>query len=143
MDHVAIMDKKFGFIPKILNGQKSIESRWYIRQSCPWDKIREKDTVYFKNSGESISTKAPVSKVLQFMDLTPNKVNDLLIRFGENIGLTSSQLPSFESQVRHKKYVILVFLEKPELIEPFNIDKTGFGAMSAWICVEDINNIRR
>jgi len=27
-------------------------------------------------------------------------------------------------------------------IEPFDIDKTGFGAMSAWISVENINEIK-
>jgi len=30
-----------------------------------------------------------------------------------------------------------------EKIKPFNIDKTGFGAMSAWISVDDINQLKK
>jgi hypothetical protein len=34
-------------------------------------------------------------------------------------------------------------LKKPQKIEPFEIDKSGFGTMSAWISVDDINKIRK
>lgn len=141
MEHVAIMDKKFGFIPKILDGQKSIESRWYMHKSCPWDQIHNGDMIYFKNSGEAVCAKAVVSKVMQFTDLKPEKIDNLLQRFGHSIGLTSNQIPTFEARICKKKYAILIFLEKPEKISTFNINKTGFGAMSAWISIEDINRI--
>ena len=54
MDHVAIMNKSWGLIPKILSGSKTIESRWYKTKRTPWDKIAKGDTVYFKNSGEQV-----------------------------------------------------------------------------------------
>ena len=40
MEHVAIMKKSWGFIEKILGGQKTIESRWYSLKSKPWDNIK-------------------------------------------------------------------------------------------------------
>jgi hypothetical protein len=42
-----------------------------------------------------------------------------------------------------KKYCLLIFLDHPELIESFEIDKTGYGAMAAWIRVDNINQIKR
>jgi hypothetical protein len=36
----------------------------------------------------------------------------------------------------------LIFLTEPKEIEkPFNIDKTGYGISSAWMCVEDVREI--
>jgi len=77
MDHVVIMRKSWGLIPKILSGQKKIESRWYINKCVPWNKINLGETVYFKNSGEPVSLAATVEKVLAFSDLSPQKVEEI------------------------------------------------------------------
>jgi hypothetical protein len=37
----------------------------------------------------------------------------------------------------------LIFLSNPVAVVPFDIDKTGFGNMAAWITVEDINKIKK
>ena len=55
MDHVAIMNKRWKLIPKILDGSKTIESRWYVNKIKPWNSIKEDDKIYFKNSGEPIT----------------------------------------------------------------------------------------
>ena len=54
MHHVAIMNKSWNLIPKIISGEKSIESRWYQTKRTPWDKIKAGDKIFFKNSGEAI-----------------------------------------------------------------------------------------
>ncbi len=77
MDHVAIMKKSWGLLPKILSGEKKIESRWYKFKRSPWDKINTNDTVYFKDSGDPVLIKAKVSKFLQFLNIFPNSsIND-------------------------------------------------------------------
>ena len=38
---------------------------------------------------------------------------------------------------------MLVFLKNVEKIEPFEINKSGFGIMSAWISVESIPKIKK
>lgn len=73
MDHVAIMKPSWGLLPKILSGQKVIESRWYSTRHLPWGKINPGDTTYFKNSGGPVTIKARVDKVLSFENLTPPK----------------------------------------------------------------------
>lgn len=53
MHHVAIMKPSWKLIPKILSGEKTIESRWYQTRRAPWNGIAAGDVVYFKDSGEA------------------------------------------------------------------------------------------
>lgn len=141
MDHVAIMKKSWGLIPKILSGEKTIESRWYKTRHTPWDKIKKGDSVYFKNSGEPITVKTPVNKVLQFDNLNSKKVKDVLNKYNKKLGIEDVEW--FCEQVKDKKYCILVFLSDPVKVKPFNINKSGFGLMSAWISLEKISSIEK
>jgi len=142
MEHVAIMKKSWGLTQKILNGQKKIESRWYKSKRRPWNAIKIGDFVYFKDSGERVKIKAEVEKVLQFSDLTPLKVKEILNEYGRDDGIDADEMQKFYEIFKDKKYCILIFLKNPEEIKPFEIDKRGFGSMSAWISVEDINQIK-
>ncbi|MEK7652575.1 MAG: hypothetical protein AAB334_01345 [Patescibacteria group bacterium] len=143
MEHVAIMKKSWGFIEKILGGQKTIESRWYSLKSKPWDNIKGGEIIYFKNSGESINMKAEVSKVIQFTDLTPNKVKKILNKYGKAMGIESGKISEFFESFKDKKYCILIFIKNPREIKPFNINKKGFGMMSAWICVDNVDELKK
>lgn len=142
MDHVAIMTKSLGFIPKILSGEKKIESRWYLSRKPPWNRIKRGDVVYFKNSGEPVTIKAQVAKVIQFDGLNQQKVRKILKDYGGKGGIALNNLSSSFTNFRSKKYCVLVFLKNPKEVKPFNIDKAGFGISSAWVCVENINSIK-
>jgi ASC-1-like (ASCH) protein len=142
MDHVAIMKKSWRLLPKILSGEKKIESRWYKNMRSPWGKINKGDVVYFKNSGEPITVKALVSIVLHFSGLDYEKIKEILSKYNGNKGLGVSDPDKYYELFKEKNYCLLIFLENPEKIEPFNIDKTGYGSMSAWITVDDINQIK-
>lgn len=140
MHHVAIMNKSWNLIPKILSGEKSIESRWYQTKRTPWDKVGVGDTVFFKNSGEPVVAKATVSEVMQF---EINKIDDvvkIVDEYGKEICLVNNNPMTWGNLA---KYCILVFLKDPVPIKPFEIDKTGYGAMSAWITVDDVSKIKR
>ena len=139
MDHVAILSKRLKLLPKILSGEKTIESRWYKFKKTPYNSIKTNDTVYFKNSGEPVSVKARVADVLFFAKLNKKLFDDIIMRYGPKICITSS----YWQQVKDKNLCTLIFLKDVKQIQPFNIDKTGFGIMAAWITVDDINNIRR
>lgn len=143
MDHVAIMKKAWGLTPKILSGQKKIESRWYKTKHPPWGQIRVGETVYFKDSGEPVKLKATVEKVLQLENITPSKVRALLDQYGQDDGLGISDLEKFWEILKDKRYCLLVFLTNPQPVEPFEIDKRGFGSMAAWIATPDINHIKK
>lgn len=143
MEHVAIMKKSWRLTQKILTGQKKIESRWYKTKHAPWNQIKSGEIVYFKDAGESVTLKAEVEKVLQFSELTPEKVKEILYRYGQADGLGSDKLSEFFERFRDKKYCILIFLKNPQKISPFPIDKSGFGVMAAWITVDTIEKLKR
>lgn len=43
---------------------------------------------------------------------------------------------------KDKNYCLLIFLKNPREINYFDISKKGFGAMSAWITVKNIKEIK-
>ncbi len=139
MVHIAILKPSFGFLPKILSGEKTIESRWHASQSAPWGKVLKGDIVYFKNSGKHVEAVASVADVMEIQDLSPMKVRMLLYEFGTQIGLNDPDL--YFKTVRDKKYCILVFLSEPKRIKPFSIDKRGFGMQAAWLSIKSLKNI--
>lgn len=143
MDHLAIMRKSWGLTQKILNGTKKIESRWYVNKYQPWDRIKAGEKVYFKDSGDPVTAMAEVDKVLQFADLTPRRVQEILNQYGHDDGLAKEKIPDFFKMFKDKKYCLLIYLKNPRKIEPFEFNKKGFGLMAAWIIIDDINKYKK
>jgi len=141
--HLAIMRKSWGLLPKILTKEKIIESRWYKNKYAPWDKISKGDVVYFKNSGEPVTIRTKVSKVLQFSNLNPKKVKEILNKYGVKDGLGIDKIDKYYQMFKDKNYCLLIFLSDSKKIKPFEIDKSGYGMMSAWITVDDIESIKK
>ena len=143
MEHVAVMRKSWGLTEKILTGQKKIESRWYNVKYQPWGRINTGDVVYFKDSGSPVRIKAEVEKVIQFDNLNPDKVREILQRYGADDGVEQDRIDEFFDRFKDKQYCLLIFLKNPTQVPPFEIDKTGFGTMSAWITVNTVNAIKK
>lgn len=140
-DHVAIMHKSWGLIPKISDGRKKIESRWSINKVAPWGRIRKGDRVFFKNSGEKVTAYATVSKVLQFEALNLAKVKRILRKYGGDGGIGVNDIEGTISWAKGKKYCTLIFLTHAKETRPFNINKKGFGVGAAWLVVGNISKI--
>ena len=66
------------------------------------------------------------------------KIVEIIKEYGEKICLPLS----FSSELIDKNFCTLIFLENVEKIDPFHVDKTGFGMMAAWISVDDIEKIK-
>jgi ASC-1-like (ASCH) protein len=144
--HIAIMRKSWGLTQKLLTGEKTIESRWYKNKYKPWDQIDAGDTIYFKDSGRPVTVQARVSKVLQFENLNPDRVWKILREYGrkDGLGVAIEEIDKYFDRFKEKKYCLIIFLGEVEAVaEPFEIDKSGFGAMSSWLVVDDIEKIRR
>ncbi len=141
MDHVAILDKKRKLLHKIISGEKTIESRWYKSKITPWDRITAGETVYFKDSGEPVSVRATVAEVRQFY-LAETNILELLQKYGKDICFSKQDTSKLVEWCSQRNYCILVRLKNVQTIEPFEINKKGFGLMAAWITVENIEKIR-
>lgn len=150
MHHIAILKKSCvkkgdSLLADILEGKKTVESRWYINKVAPWNQIKAGDEVYFKESGSSIKVKTVVSKVTQYENLDPVKIKKIINEYGSKIAPSSTQkeLDIWSQGLNKKRYCILIFLANIEKVEPFEIDKTGFGSACAWMATQDINRLRR
>lgn len=143
MHHLAIMKKSWWLTQKILTGQKTIETRRYMNKSAPWDKITAGDVVFFKDSGSPITVKATVSQVDQFADLDEKKRNAILQKYSYADIWTDIILPEILDYVKWKKYCIIIHLKNPcSVVAPFEVNKSGYGMMSAWITLENISTIQ-
>lgn len=139
MDHVAIMTPSWKLIPKILSGEKSIESRRYQTRRAPWNTASIGDRLFFKDSGKSITAQATVSRVWQFEIAMMRDVENIVKEFGARIAIVN---PNVSTWGKLPKYCVLIELQNPESIAPFNINKAGFGSGAAWITVDSIDRIR-
>ena len=143
MDHLAILSKELPWLQRIESGQKIIESRWYQQKRKPWHTIQLQDKIFFKNTGAPVSLMASVGKIEFYDHLTPAKIEELISLYGSRLGLIDNEKALFISKIRMKQYGILIFLEDVQTIKPFAINKKGYGAMSAWISLPNIELIKQ
>lgn len=137
------MKKSWGLIPKILDGTKTCESRWYKSKITPWDRIHPGDNLYFKDSGEPVTVKTKVTKVLQHEIKDNNHALEIMKKHAKK-DLGFETIPNeVKNYILNKNYAILVFFDSVEKINPFEIDKSGFGSQAAWITIDDLNKIKR
>lgn len=141
MHHVAIMKKSWGLTEKILLGEKTIESRWSQTKKAPFGRVKKGDTIYFKE-GRLVSLKAKVSQVLQFEDLNDKKKKEIMKKYGEKDLGISHVSEEIEEYIKNKNYCVLIFLKDIKKVKLFNIDKKGFGAMSSWLIIDNIDSIK-
>lgn len=139
MEHLAILSKKRKLLSKILSEEKKIESRWYKFKRPPFGCISKGDTIYFKESGDPVSVRAKVEKVIIYKNLNVDLISDIIKKYGDLIGVNLN----FIDEVKDKRFCILIFLNDIQKIEPFEIDKKGYGLMNAWISIDDINKLRK
>ena len=142
MDHIAIMKKSWKLIPKILSCEKTIESRWYMARYPPWNRINAGDTIYFKDSGESVTAKAQVERVEQYENYSEKELKKIFQKYSKGVCFVTPLDETFD-WAKKRKYCILLFLRNPQRVKNFHINKKGFGNAAAWLCVGDIEKIKR
>ena len=96
MEHIAILSHK-SVLDKILSGQKTVESRFSRLKSLPFGQINEGDKLYFKLSGGPVLGKAIVTRVEEYDNLTPGRVNELAKRYEKELAEFQSILPKMAS----------------------------------------------
>lgn len=87
MKHLAIF--KGEGAEKILNGKKTIESRFAKGKIAPYGVISRGDLVYIKTSGGDIIGQFRVQKVIFFDGLEPADIKEIKKSYGERLNLDS------------------------------------------------------
>jgi len=139
MHHIAYMTPTWKLIPKIVSGEKTIESRWYKTKRTPWNIVKAGDIIYLKNSGEPITAKAEVEKVIQYEMKDISEIRKIIKLYGKEICIVNTKPETWKNI---PKYCILMFLKNPTQVQPFTINKKGFGNAAAWISIHNIADIK-
>lgn len=128
MFHIAILHKKYYNL--ILSGKKTIESRFSFNKIAPYNKVKVGETIYLKESGKNITARAKVKDV-KFFELNPEIVEDIRVKYGNNIGV--ADIDSW-NKTKQKKFGTLVWLENVETINEIKINRS---CGTAWFVLEN------
>ena len=69
----------------VLRGEKTMESHWGVHKSVPYQKVQVGDELLIKKTGQPVTAKAEVADV-KYFTLTPQKVEEIRIMYGKQIG---------------------------------------------------------
>jgi len=141
MDHVVYLDVKAGELSKILEGEKTMIIRGAAGRKMPYGRVESGDALYFIENDGSRLVKAlgEVSSVLNSEKMTKEESVSLVEAHQEQLQLTGAQYKRWAG----KRYIVLIGIENIENLNPFKIDKSGYGNMDDWLPVEDINRVKK
>ena len=140
--HLAILSP--GLIELILDGSKTIESRFSKVRCAPFGKVNEGDVVFMKESSGLVKGAFRVGKVETFENLTTGQICDLFYKeyreqiFTSAVSAEMRQPP--EKWLTAKHATLIHIAETLEYHTPFSIDKTD---RRAWIVYDHISDFTK
>lgn len=138
--HLAILTP--GWIELILDGSKTIESRFTKVRCAPFGKVHEGDTVYLKESGGLVKGMFTVAKVETFENLNLHEIHDLYQKhkkaiFAQSFPIKVSGLPiSYDPPEKWltARHATLIHVSDPVAFDdPFAYRQKG---RSAWLVLD-------
>ena len=110
-EHVAIVH---AWVARaLLDGTKTIESRFGRDKRPPFGRIAKGDTVYFRVAGGGYAVRAVVTRVQHFEDLSPKRVAELESRHRSAIGGDDA----YWASARQARCGTLVHLRRCEAVD--------------------------
>ena len=132
--HLAILAP--GWTELILDGSKTIESRFTKVRCAPFGKVHEGDSVYLKESGGLVKGMFTVAKVETFEHLTEGQICDLFYKeYREQIfSAMSASMQRPPEKWLTAKHATLIHVSDPIAFdEPFRYRQKG---RSAWLVLD-------
>lgn len=122
--HLGIFSQPF--LTLMLDGKKTIESRFSKNKIAPFDKISKYDIVIVKESSKKIVALFTVKEVLQFT-MKDTSVHSLKEKYNNEI-LADNQF--WNNKEKTSNYATLIKIGELIKLKPFVINKVG---MQSWI----------
>jgi hypothetical protein len=140
LDHVVYLDAAANELGNLLSREKTMIIRGAAGRKLPHGRVDLGDTLYFINNNAEglIRAKANVDSVLNSEKLSPAESEALVKAHQDKLQLTKKQTDRWAG----KRYLVLVEVRSVEEIEPFGIDKSGYGNMDDWLPVGEIGKVR-
>ncbi len=140
MDHVVYLDHKAKELENLISGIKTTIIRGAMGRKLPHGRVDVGDRLFFiRNNGEGlIQAKAQVKDVLHSEKMDPDTSINLLQKH-----LTALCLDKrMEKRFSGKRYLVLISIHNFEQVNPFEIDRSGYGNMDDWLPVGDIDTVK-
>jgi len=131
--HLAVFVEPY--LTAVLEGKKTIESRFAVTRRPPYQCIEPSDYILLKKSGGPILGLA-LAKSTHFFRLSPSVLSDLRRRFARQL---FAQDDSFWIERADKHYATLIELEDATGIEPLSVQKRD---RQGWVTY-DRQNLRQ
>ena len=132
--HLAILTP--GWIDLILDGSKTIESRFTKVRCAPFGKVHEGDSVYLKESGGLVKGMFRVAEVETFENLTEGQICDLFYKeYREQIfsSLSASMHRPPEKWLTAKHATLIHVSDPVKFDDPFPFPKRD---PRAWVVLD-------
>jgi len=113
------------YLSLMLNGEKTIESRFSKRKMLPYDKITKDDIVIVKKSCGDVVGFFTI-KDIKFFDLDITDIASIKNTYNKELCVSDN----FWIEKQNSKYATLIFIKEMHLLKPFKIHKKG---MSTWL----------
>lgn len=140
MDHVVYVDAKEGELEKLINGTKTAILRGATGRKIPYGRVDSGDRLYFirNNSEGLVQARADVKAVMNSEAFTPKMSEKFVEQNQEKLQFTPNQIRRWAG----KRYLVLIDIGPVEKVEPFPIDKSGYGNMDDWLPVGNIDMVK-
>ncbi len=127
--HLAIFKGNGGQL--ILEGKKTVESRFSRVKNAPFGVISAGDLVYIKPSGEDIIGQFKVKKVIFYDNLEIRDLRELRERYGEQIAAGDDYWKAHENS----KYGTLIFISQSSrfITSPIKLPKKD---LRGWVVLD-------
>ena len=122
--HLVILKKPY--LDAILDGRKTLESRFMRTRREPFGQISAGDKLFLKVSSGPVCAVATVKKVMEWDNLSKKTIKGICRDYNERI-LGTEQ---YWTERAGCKYGVLVWIEKVRRIEAVRIDKKDW---RAWV----------
>lgn len=121
--HLGIFTEPY--LSYILNGKKTIESRFSKNKIAPYNQINNGDIVIIKKSSGNVVGYFTAKNVLCF-DLSVTTIEKIKNEYGKALCVDDS----FWQSKKNSNYATLIEIDNLVLLSPFTINKKG---MQTWI----------
>lgn len=141
MHHVVYVDAKSGELEKLFAGEKTMIIRGATGRKLPHGRVHPGDRLFFiQNKGDGlVRASAEVSAVFHSEKLTEEESVACVETNQKKLNLSPEQVKRWAG----KRYLVLIEVKDVQPLEPFEIDRSGYGNMDDWLPVEMIDRVKK